>query len=80
MSLPIAFLNPDDEVAREALANAMQAIPAGVPIVGLVLKVQQTPEGEERLVNYEFADPDLIRSLALVLKPFKSEPTTTSKE
>ncbi len=73
MSLPIAFLNPDSEFAREALADAMQAIPPGVPIVGLVLKVQQTPEGEERLVNDEFADPDLIRSLVLVLRPVGSK-------
>jgi len=67
MTLPITFLNPDSDSAREALACALQTIPAGVPVVGLVLKVVPTSDGGEQLVNYEFADPDLIRSLCLVL-------------
>jgi hypothetical protein len=75
MKLPITFLNSDSDIIREALARSLQTIPEGIPILGLVLKVAQTPEGEEKLVNYEFADSDLIRSLALVL-PVASEPTT----
>ena len=78
MTLPITFLNPDSDAAREALARSLQAIPSGVPIMGLVLKVAQTPEGEEKLVNYEFADPDFLKLLALVL-PVVSEPNTTKE-
>jgi hypothetical protein len=67
MRLPITFLNPDSDIAREALERAMQSIPERDQSVGLVLKVAITPEGDEKLVNYQFADPGLIRSLALVL-------------
>ncbi len=80
MSIPITFLEPDSETAQERLAQVLQPIPAGVPIVGLVLKVVQRPGGEEELVNYEFADPDLLRSLALVLSLIESAPANPSKE
>ncbi len=61
MPLPITFLNPDSDVARDALARAMQSIPVGLPVLGLVLKVHANSRGEEKLVNFEFADPDLIQ-------------------
>ncbi len=80
MPIPITFFNPDHESAREALAGAIHRIPEGIPIIGLVFKVCQTPEGEEKLVNYEFADPDLIRSLALVLTPDEGEAYPPTKE
>ncbi len=51
-----------------------------LPLLGLVLKVHQTPEGEEKLVNFVFADPDLIRSLALVLSPAEGKANNTPKE
>ncbi len=68
MSIPINFLKPDSETTPDTLAQAAQTIPEGTPVVGLILKVIQTPEGEEKLVNYEFADPDFIRAFALALK------------
>ncbi len=80
MPVPINFLNPDSETAQEALAQAIQSIPAGVPIVGLVLKVARSLEGEEKLVNYEFADPDLLRSLGLVLRADECESHNPFKE
>ncbi len=80
MPVPIVFLNPDSEEALEAFSQAIGPIPAGVPIVGLALKYLQTPEGGERLVNYEFADPDLLRSLALILSLKESKAPHPSKE
>ncbi len=68
MSIPIKFLRPDSETTSDILAQAAQTIPEGVPVFGLILKVLQTPEGEEKLVNYEFTDPDYVRALALALK------------
>jgi hypothetical protein len=68
MSIPINFLDPDSETTRDTLAKAIQTIPEGMQVVGLILKVLKTPEGEEKLVNYEFTDPDFVRGLALALK------------
>ncbi len=68
MSIPINFLKPDSETTPDTLAQAAQTIPEGVPVVGLILKILQTPDGEEKLVNFEFADPDYVRALALALK------------
>ncbi len=67
MSIPINFLKPDNETTPDTLAQASQTIPEGVPVIGLILKILITPEGEEKLVNYEFADPDYVRGLALAL-------------
>ncbi len=68
MSIPVNFLKPDSETTPDKLARAAQTIPEGVPVVGLILKILQTPDGEEQLVNFEFADPDYVRALALALK------------
>ncbi len=80
MPFPINFLNPDSEAAQAALAQAIQSIPVGVPIMGLVLKVARSLEGEETLVNYEFADPDWLRSLALIFRVNESEEIDPFKE
>ncbi len=80
MSCPIIFHEPDSQAALEAWARAMQPIPPGVPVIALAFKVVQSPDGEEELVNYEFTDPDLLRSLALVLSVSKSELPNPSKE
>ena len=37
------------------------------PILGLVLKVEVDPEGEDRVVNWMFAETSFIKSLALIL-------------
>ncbi len=80
MSLPIVFPKPDSESAREAFAHAYQAIPEGVPVVGLVFKVVQTADDDETLVNFRFADADLLRSLALILSLKGLEAHKPSKE
>ena len=74
MSVPFSFVNPDSDAAREALSRAIQNIPEGVPMIGLVLKVAQSREGEERLVNYEFADPEWLRKMTFVLGSDEREP------
>ena len=43
-------------------------------MIGLVLKVAQSREGEERLVNYEFADPEWLRKMTFVLGSDEPEP------
>ncbi len=65
-SSPIVFFDPDSEAAAEALAQALQAMPQGAVVFGLVLEVERQA-GEEKLVNWEFAAPEVLKALALVL-------------
>ncbi len=74
---PIVFLDPDSEAAQATLAQALRALPQDALLLGLILKVVQVADGEERIVNWEFAAPDVVKSLALVLP---SETTLSSKE
>ncbi len=80
MSLPIIFLKPDSDAAREALSQALQPIPPWVPVPALALKVVITPEGEEKLVNFEYIDSDLLRSLLVAWTPVKKEPSAASSK
>jgi hypothetical protein len=75
-TLPIVFLDPDSEAAQAALAQALQSIPQSAIVLGLIVKVVRNAD-RERIVNWEFAAPETLKSLALVLP---SETTPSSKE
>lgn len=62
----IVFIEKDNPQAAERLQAAM-ARAGEIPILGLILKVEPDPSGNDRLVNWMFADADFIRSMALVL-------------
>ena len=62
----IVFFENDSPQAFESLKSAL-ANTGDVPILGLVLKVEADHKGEERVVNWMFADTSFIKSLALVL-------------
>ena len=65
--LPIVFLDPDSDEAAEVLTQTLQSLPQGVLVLGLILKIERLPDGGERLVNWEYAAPEVLKSLALVL-------------
>jgi len=65
--LPIVFLDPDSDEAADILTQAMQNLPQGALVLGLVLKIERLPDGNEKLVNWEYAAPEVLKSLALVL-------------
>ena len=62
----VIFFENDSPQAVESLKNAL-AKTGDIPILGLVLKVEADPKGEERVVNWMFADTSFIKSLALIL-------------
>ena len=62
----IVFFENDNPQAGESLRNAL-AKTGEAPLLGLVLKVEADSQGEERVVNWMFADTSLVKSLALVL-------------
>jgi hypothetical protein len=62
----VVFFEKDSPQAVESLKNAL-ANTGDVPILGLVLKVEADPKGEDQVVNWMFADTSFIKSLALVL-------------
>lgn len=62
----IVFFEEDSPQAVESLKDAL-AKTGDVPLLGLVLKVETDTKGEERVVNWMFADTRFIKSLALVL-------------
>jgi hypothetical protein len=62
----VVFFENDSPQALESLKSAL-AKTGDVPILGLVLKVEADPKGEEHVVNWMFADTSFIKSLALVL-------------
>ena len=62
----VVFFEKDSPQALESLKNAL-AKTGDAPILGLVLKVEADPKGEERVVNWMFADTSFIKSLALIL-------------
>lgn len=62
----VVFFEKDSPQAAESLKNAL--IQTGnAPLLGLVLKVEADAKGEDRVVNWMFADTSFIKSLALVL-------------
>jgi hypothetical protein len=65
--LPIVFLDPDSDEATDFLTQAIQSLPQGALVLGLILKIERLPDGNERLVNWEYAAPEVLKSLALVL-------------
>jgi len=60
------FFENDSPQAVESLKSAL-AKTGDAPLLGLVLKVEANPKGEERVVNWMFADTSFIKSLALIL-------------
>ncbi len=62
----IVFFENDSPQAVESLKSAL-AKTGDAPLLGLVLKVEADPKGEERVVNWMFADTSFIKSLALIL-------------
>jgi carbonic anhydrase/acetyltransferase-like protein (isoleucine patch superfamily) len=72
-TLPIVFFEPDSQAAAEALAQALRTLPQGALVLGLILKVERQAD-EERIVNWEFTAPEVLKSLALVLPGESSQP------
>jgi hypothetical protein len=66
-TLPIVFLDPDSDEATDVLTQAMQSLPQGALVLGLILKIERLPDGDEKLVNWEYASPEILKSFALVL-------------
>lgn len=66
MSYPIKFFTPDDPLAGESLARSLESTEQ--PILGLIVKVKQEG-GQETIVNWSFADPILIKSMAALCLP-----------
>jgi len=62
----VVFFENDSPQAVESLKNAL-ANAGDAPLLGLVLKVETDPKGEDQVVNWMFADTSFIKSLALVL-------------
>jgi hypothetical protein len=73
-TLPIVFLDPDSDEAADLLTQAMQSLPQGALMLGLILKIERLPDGNERLINWEYAAPEVLKSLALVLPGETSQP------
>ena len=73
-ALPIVFFDPDSQTAAETLAQALQMLPQGVLVLGLILKVERQAD-QEKIVNWEFAAPETLKSLALVLPGETSKST-----
>ena len=63
----------DSQAAAETLAQALQMLPQGVLVLGLILKVEKQAD-QEKIVNWEFAAPETLKSLALVLPGETSQP------
>jgi hypothetical protein len=62
----VVFFENDSPQTVESLKNAL-ANAGDAPLLGLVLKVETDPKGEDQVVNWMFADTSFIKSLALVL-------------
>ena len=73
-TLPIVFFDPDSQAAAEALMQALQTLPQGAFVLGLIVKVERQAD-QEKIVNWEFAAPETLKSLALVLPGETSKPT-----
>ena len=70
----IVFSENDDPQAGESLRRAL-AQTGEAPLLGFLLKVEADSQGEERVVNWMFADTSLIKSLALILPGGKKRKT-----
>jgi hypothetical protein len=68
----VVFFEDDNPQAVDSLKNAL-AKAGDLPLLGLVLKVEADPKGEERVVNWMFADTSFIKSLALILPDKKKK-------
>ena len=66
------FFENDSLQAVESLKHALTKA-GDVPLLGLVLKVEADPKGEERVVNWMFADASFIKSLVLILPEKKKK-------
>ena len=62
----VVFFEDDSPQAVESLKKAL-ASAGDAPLLGLVVKVETNPKGEDQVVNWMFADTSFIKSLALVL-------------
>ena len=68
----VVFFENDSPQAVESLKNAL-ANAGDAPLLGLVLKVETDPKGEDQVVNWMFADTSFIKSLALILPEKKKK-------
>jgi hypothetical protein len=68
----VVFFKEDSPQAVESLKSAL-AKAGDLPLLGLVLKIERDPKGEERIVNWMFADSGFVMSLALVLPEQKDK-------
>jgi hypothetical protein len=62
----IIFVSQDDPRSAELLRAALDTS-AGLPVLGLVVKVKEDQAGAEEVVNFMFTDAATIRQLALVV-------------
>jgi hypothetical protein len=63
----IVFPTPDQSHPPSELSDLLESL-GKAPVLGLVIKVKDGPDGEE-IVNWMFADPAELKSLFLVLPP-----------
>jgi hypothetical protein len=64
--MQVLFEKPDDPQAGRSLKQALHSL-GNLPIVGVLIKTQQDPDGQERVINWRFSDAQTAKSLALVL-------------
>lgn len=62
----VVFFEDDSPQAAESLKNAL-AQTGDAPLLGLVLKIEADSKGQDRVVNWMFAETSFIKSLALIL-------------
>jgi len=68
----IVFFEDDSPQAAENLKNAL-AQTGDAPLLGLVLKIEADSKGQDRVVNWMFAETSFIKSLALILPEDKKK-------
>jgi hypothetical protein len=65
----IVFIEPDDpELAQSTLARAMRQI-GETPLLGIIIKIAPGTDGHEQIVNWQFADTNFIKILAVLVLP-----------
>lgn len=64
--MQVLFENPDDPQAGRSLKQALHSL-GNLPVVGVLIKTEQDPGGQERVINWRFSDAQTAKSLALVL-------------
>ena len=64
--MQVLFENPNDPQAANSLKQALHSL-GNLPVVGVLIKTEQDPSGQEHVINWRFSDAQTAKSLALVL-------------